>query len=119
MHQVIISLASNHEAKKNLFEAQRCLEQILDEVNYSDCIQTKSIGTHQQCIYHNQLLFGSTSLTVNDLLSRLKAIETGMGRTKEAREQGIVCIDLDLMLYDDQRYHLRDWDRPYIQRLLP
>ncbi len=35
------------------------------------------------------------------------------GRTKQQ-----VTIDLDLMLYDDERYHLRDWPHPYIQQLI-
>ncbi|MBR1448517.1 MAG: 2-amino-4-hydroxy-6-hydroxymethyldihydropteridine diphosphokinase [Prevotella sp.] len=119
MHQVIISLASNHEAKKNLFEARACLEQILNEVTYSDCIRTRGIGTQRLCYYRNQLLFGKTALTVDELTERLKSIELQMGRTSEARQQGIVCIDLDLLKYDAERFHERDWERPYVRRLLP
>ena len=119
MHKVIISLASNKGAKKNLSEARKCLEQILDEMSFSDCIRTRAIGTERICYYHNQLLFASTTLSADELVSRLKAIEQQMGRTAEARQQGIVCIDLDLLKYDEQRYHLRDWERPYVQRLLP
>ena len=37
--------------------------------------------------------------------------------TQRSREH--VTIDLDLMQYDSQRYHLKDWSRPYIQLLLP
>ena len=43
----------------------------------------------------------------------LKAIE------KEGhRSRGHVTIDLDLMLYNDARYHEKDWPRPYIQLLI-
>ncbi|MBQ8463587.1 MAG: 2-amino-4-hydroxy-6-hydroxymethyldihydropteridine diphosphokinase [Prevotella sp.] len=119
MHSVIISLASNYEAKKNLFEARARLEQILSEVTYSDCIRTRGIGTQRLCYYRNQLLFGSTTLTVDELTEHLKSIEQQMGRTPEARQQGIVCIDLDLLKYDTAHYHERDWERPYVRRLLP
>jgi len=118
-HQVIISLASNREAKKNLFEARRHLEQILHDVRFSASIRTRGIGTKRQCYYQNQLLFASTTLDVADLESTLKTIEHEMGRNAADRSQGVVRIDLDLLLYDGCRYHLRDWERPYVQRLLP
>lgn len=41
-----------------------------------------------------------------------------MGRTQEDRTAGIVRIDLDLLQYDNDRYHLRDWERDYIKKLL-
>jgi len=52
-------------------------------------------------------------LAVDDLQQLLKKTEAETGRTKEA-----VTIDLDLLQYDDQRYHERDWQRPYITRII-
>ena len=69
-------------------------------------------------MYLNQLVYATTSLNVDELQSALKDIELRLGRTAEDRQKGIVRIDLDLLLYNDQRYHLRDWDRPYIKALL-
>lgn len=118
-HRVIIALASNHEAEKNLFEAKKRLEQILHDAHYSECKRSQAFGSKSKGFYYNQLLFCTTDLSVEQLITVLKDTETEMGRTTETREQGIVGIDLDLMLYDDERYHLRDWERPYIQSLLP
>lgn len=61
----------------------------------------------------NRLAVGDTNLSVAELEQRLKEAEVRLGRTKQQ-----VTIDLDLMLYDDEQYHLSDWPRPYIQRLL-
>ena len=69
-------------------------------------------------MYLNQLVYATTSLSVDELQSALKNIELCLGRTTEDRQKGIVRIDLDLLQYGDQRYHLRDWDRPYIKALL-
>lgn len=118
-HQAIIALASNYEAEKNLFEAKRYLEQILFDIHYSECKGSPAFGDKSKGYYYNQLLFCTTDLSVEQLIEVLKNTETKMGRTPEIREQGVVNIDLDLMLYDEQHYHLRDWDRPYIQCLLP
>jgi len=67
----------------------------------------------------NQLVSAQTHLDCDELNSRLKEIEKAQGRNDEARRQGLVPVDLDLLQYDQQRFHLRDWQRPYIQQLLP
>ena len=61
----------------------------------------------------NQLITGKTELSIEELSLQLKEIEAEVHRTKK-----LVTIDLDLMQYDNQRYHLNDWPRPYIQQLL-
>ena len=43
----------------------------------------------------------------------VKQIESETRRTHEA-----VTIDLDLMQYDGQRYHEKDWQRPYVTMLI-
>ena len=63
--------------------------------------------------YMNRLLRAKTSLSPDQLTTLLKQIEQETQRTKQH-----VTIDLDLMQYDQQRYHLDDWERLYIQRLL-
>ena len=70
-------------------------------------------------MYLNQLVEATTALTADELTQALKDIEQQMGRTQEDRRRGIVRIDLDLLLYGEQRYHLRDWERPYVKALLP
>ena len=61
----------------------------------------------------NQLITGKTELSIEELSLQLKEIEAEVHRTKE-----LVTIDLDIMQYDNMRYHLSDWPRPYIQQLL-
>ena len=40
-------------------------------------------------------------------------MEAVTGRTKTE-----VTIDLDLMQYDEERYHEKDWQRPYVQNII-
>ena len=70
-------------------------------------------------LYLNQLLSARTDLDADSLVQRLKQIECELGRNDGMRRQGLVPIDLDLLQHDDQRYHQRDWQRSYVQRLLP
>ncbi|MBO7109818.1 MAG: 2-amino-4-hydroxy-6-hydroxymethyldihydropteridine diphosphokinase [Prevotella sp.] len=134
MHSVLISLASNHEQEKNLSEAREALAQVLVSPVYTSAIWTEPYHSHishltpltsshpsphTSHLYLNQLVYAQTDLDCDELNSRLKEIEKAQGRNDEARRQGLVPVDLDLLQYDQQRFHLRDWQRPYIQLLLP
>lgn len=119
MHSVIISLASNHDAKQNLNEARRCLAQIFSNIKYSDELLTDPINAKREDKYLNQLAQFESAFDAEQINSRLKVVEQQIGRTDEDRQQGIVRIDLDLLQHDEQRYHLKDWERPYVQKLLP
>jgi 2-amino-4-hydroxy-6-hydroxymethyldihydropteridine diphosphokinase len=71
----------------------------------------------QECsMYLNQLCQGTTAFGPNLLSEVLKETEKRQGRTHN--EDGIVTLDLDLLQYDDERFHLKDWDRPYIKNLI-
>lgn len=119
MHSVLISLASNNEQEKNLSEARKALTQVLISPDYTPAVWTEPYGKKEGALYLNQLVSAQTDLDNDELNGRLKDIEKTQGRDDEARRQGLVPIDLDLLLYDQQRLHLRDWQRPYIQQLLP
>lgn len=131
MKSCIISLASNSNQEENLSEARSRLGQILSDCSYTRSLWTKpykasadsSFASEQkpadnESLYINQLLYARTTLGVEVLQEALKDIEQTMGRNEENRRKGIVPIDLDLMAYDKERYHLNDWQRPYIQLLL-
>ena len=121
MHRVLISLASNHQQEIHLSEARRALAEVILSAVYTDAIWTKPEGKHkaQSPDYLNQLVSAETALTADELNHRLKELELALGRTAEMRSQGLVPIDLDLLQWDDDRYHQRDWTRSYVTRLLP
>lgn len=119
-HRVIVSLASNSNQKHNLAEARRCLgEALLHDELYSDELWTEPVGGSRPDLYLNQVVAATTTLDADSLSQQLKAIEARLGRTAEARRCGVVPIDLDLLSFDGCRFHLRDWQRPYVRDLLP
>jgi len=117
-HNILISLASNFEQEANLALARQELGKMLEPLRYSEAIWTEPVNAQRPDLYLNQLLLAHTDLSVQHLQIALKSMERDMGRTNDDRQQGIVRIDLDLMSYDDERYHLRDWERPYMKKLL-
>ena len=116
LHHIIISLASNYHQEANLETARTSLTQLLTEVHFTSAIFTEPINSLRSEPYLNQLCSGTTALGANLLSEVLKETERRQGRTHN--EDGIVTIDLDLLEYDDQRFHLRDWERTYVKNLI-
>jgi 2-amino-4-hydroxy-6-hydroxymethyldihydropteridine diphosphokinase len=96
--------------------ARTQLEQLLTEVQFTSAIWTEPINTLRKEPYLNQLCKGTTALGEGLLCEVLKELEKRLGRRRN--EDGIVAIDLDLLQYDDQRHHLRDWNRVYVKDLI-
>jgi 2-amino-4-hydroxy-6-hydroxymethyldihydropteridine diphosphokinase len=118
-HQVILSLAANQCQKHNLAKARLCLGEVLSQPAFTDELWTDPVNSSRRAPYLNQLAAATTSLTLDELTQQLKAMEQRLGRTPEKRRQGIVPIDIDILRYDDQLLHQRDWQRPYVTSLLP
>ena len=112
-HVVIIALGSNILPAAHMQWALGSISLLLDNIRVSRWLWTEDIkGTGR--MYMNGLVSGITALSAEELSQKLKDLEAATGRTK-----GRVTLDLDLMRYDNRRYHLNDWPRPYIQQLLP
>ena len=116
VHKVIISLASNENQEANMAKAREQLTQLMVEVHFTSAIWTEPVNTSRKELYLNQLCKGTTTFGEGLLCEVLKETEKRLGRTRN--EDGIVAIDLDLLQYDDQRHHLRDWSRDYVKNLL-
>lgn len=116
LHHIIISLASNYNQEANLEAARTILTQLLSEVHFTSAIYTEPINSLRSEPYLNQLCQGTTALGPNLLSEVLKETEKRQGRTHN--EDGIVTLDLDLLQYDDERFHVKDWNRPYIKNLI-
>lgn len=113
MHNVIIALGSNYLQTDHIQWASQQLETLLSDLRFSRTIWTRDIKGSGK-MYMNRLACGMTSLCVEALEKRLKQMEAETGRTPQH-----VTLDLDLMQYDTERYHEKDWSRSYIQQLIP
>ena len=119
LHHVLISIASNRDQRHRLEQARAELSEILNNPTFTSQLWTEPYNTRRSsALYLNQLVHGTYPGTMSQLVTALKQLEVKLGRTEQDRLLGIVEIDLDLMLYDHQRMHLSDWDRPFIQQLV-
>jgi 2-amino-4-hydroxy-6-hydroxymethyldihydropteridine diphosphokinase len=115
-HHIIISLASNFNQEANLEAARAQLTQLLTEAHFTSAIWIEPINSLRSEPYLNQLCKGTTAFGFNLLNEVLKETEKRQGRTHN--EDGIVTLDLDILQYDDEKFHLRDWTRNYVKDLI-
>lgn len=64
------------------------------------------------------MLRASTTLDEAEVSRLLKDMESRLGRTPADKRDGKVVIDLDLMAFDGQRRHERNWLFPFQAQLL-
>ena len=74
---------------------------------------TAPIGITDQPRFLNAAAAVETTLSAHDLLDRLLAIERRLGRTREGPRFGPRTIDLDLLLYGDERIEEEGLEVPH------
>ncbi len=113
MFNVIIALGSNSCPAAHIHWASQWLSQAFPGIRFSRTLWTPDVkGTGR--FYMNRLAAGTTALSREAVEQLLKQAEAATRRSADS-----VTLDLDLMQYDGERLHLKDWPRPYIQQLIP
>ena len=75
----------------------------LEVLAVSTLRETDPVGYEDQPRFVNGALEVETTLTARELLDALLAVERDLGRTREGPRFGPRTIDLDLLLYGDER----------------
>ena len=118
MHNILIALGTNVIADRIRF-VETCLEQSFEEVRFTQTIPTEPIGERfKGKQFFNAVMAGKTFMARNEVVEQLKRIEQLAGNTLDKRNMGVVEADIDLLMYDDEKLHEKDWQRPYIKELV-
>ena len=117
MRQVILALGTNCEQLRNMEKAKGMLADILWNISFSSQTWTAPIGIVSDQ-FLNCLAIGETSQSLSSLLSAIKRIERECGDSTALRQENIVRMDIDILLFGDKKMHNLDWQRPYIQQLM-
>ena len=75
--------------------------------------ETDPVGYADQPRFLNAAAAIDTELAPRDLLDRLLAVERSLGRTREGPRFGPRTIDLDLLVYGDERIDEPDLEVPH------
>lgn len=116
--KIIISLGSNMLPEYHIDQAVCLLRQAFGELMVTRQLWTEPVGMESSCKFLNMLVMASTAWSMQQVQDELKRIEVLCGRKPEDKAKGIVVVDADLLLYNDKRCHLGDWQRDYVKILM-
>jgi len=85
----------------------------LEVLQVSSFYQTPPWGVEKQDDFVNAVVKIETSLDSISLLGVLQSIENGMGRKRDGHRWGPRLIDIDLLLFGDQRCCSRELELPH------
>lgn len=110
LDRVVISIGSNlGDPEANLKRSLDFLQSdVLKDIKYSVVLATEAIVPlgaidSWRKPFLNMVVSGQTNLSAEELLIKLKGIETKMGRPAQYEKWAPRIIDLDILLFYDQR----------------
>lgn len=116
--EVIISLGSNVNQEQMIELAKKSLRELFnDDVTFTESLWTEPVGITSDR-FLNCLCFAYTYLELKTVCKRLKEIEQQCGRTRENLNCNKVCLDLDILKYETELLHKKDWTRRYVKELV-
>ncbi|MCR5129843.1 MAG: 2-amino-4-hydroxy-6-hydroxymethyldihydropteridine diphosphokinase [Prevotella sp.] len=115
--ELIIAIGSNTSQQTNMKLARQMLIRQFGEVVFTRDLETTPIGLDSDS-FLNCLACTQTTLMYRQVKTVLKQLEQEMGASEEEKAAGRVIIDLDILRFNGRRYHVKDWDRPYVKQLI-
>lgn len=117
MSRIYLSLGTNlGEKEKNIEHALRLLSKKIKIRKISSFYETEPVGFKDQPWFLNLVLEGDTNLSPEELLRFAKGIESEMKRVK-TRVNGPRIIDVDILLYDDEKIETEELTVPHPRML--
>ena len=121
MNEVILGIGSNIDAESNIHKALDILKQEFELIKVSAFITTKPVGITDQPDFSNGAVRMKTNLDLEQLAVYLKELEDKMGRDRTGPKFGPRCIDLDIIVWNneiiDDDYYTRDFLRKSIKEV--
>ena len=113
-HTCFLCLGSNFYRIAHMAYAQRELKKHFPAIRFSEEMETEAIGSRFLSPFSNQVASFETTLSAEEIKVILKQIEHDLGRLPEEKTQGVVRIDIDLLMYDNCVLKPQDMERDFV-----
>lgn len=105
MTEAVISLGSNFFADENLNRTKMLLKEHFTILTESSILFTQPHGKQYKNTFSNQAVKIQSSHTKIDTISIFKHIEKQLGRTPQSKSEGVIPIDIDLIIWNNEITH--------------
>jgi 2-amino-4-hydroxy-6-hydroxymethyldihydropteridine diphosphokinase len=110
MNDIVICIGSNTADRAQIIEKTvETLGGMLSNMRKSDVYECEShsgIGNS----YFNTVIQGGTTLSYEQLHAATKQMERDMGRTPQSKITGVMPLDIDIVLCNDEVIHPQDYE---------
>lgn len=115
-YSCLLCLGSNFDRHIHLANAREALKALFTDIRFSTEMETEAIGGRFLSPFSNQTAQFTTSLPADEVRALLKGIEKENGRLKEDKAQGIVKLDIDLLMYGNEVLKPEDMERDFVKK---
>ena len=115
LHTCLLCLGSNLDGATRLSTTRKALLSHFPDIRFSQEMITEAIGSGFLSPFHNQVARLTTPLSAEEVRAILKGIEQVQGRLPEDKANGIVKLDIDLLVYDDCVLKEKDLEREFVK----
>lgn len=116
MHKCIICIGSNYDRKQNLLLARERLTDLFPSIRFASELETQPVGFSNRALFSNQVAMFFCEAEAEKVEDELKSIERAAGRCPEDKREEKVCLDIDLLFFDDRVLKPEDLKRDYIMK---
>lgn len=114
MRSCLICIGSNYNRKENLLLARRRLTALFPSIRFTGEQETRPLFFRNPALFSNQVARFYTDADAERVVEELKTIEKEAGREKEDKKREKVCLDIDLLVFDNRVLKPEDLKRDYI-----
>ena len=116
MAKALLSLGANTPDKRQrLADAMTTIAQIAHIEAETPIYETPAEGSVATLPYANALLLIETSAEYEELRATFKEWERNAGRTPESKAQGVIPLDIDIVVWNEQIIKERDMEFEYMK----
>ena len=115
--QVILALGTNVNQERNMKQVMQLLADTWPDMKFTTQKWTQPIGM-ASALFYNCLAYTEVEESLEELTKKVKNMERICGNTGAERSLNRIQMDIDILLYDDNKLHKDDWQRDYVQELM-
>lgn len=115
-HHGVLCMGSNTNRYAQLSVAREALRIAFPDIRFGEMMETEAVGSGFLSPFSNKLAQFSTTLSPDSIHDFFKELERRSGRIPEDKAQGVVKLDIDLLVFDNKILKPEDMEREYIRR---
>lgn len=115
--RVILALGTNVNQERNMKQVMRLLADSWPDMKFTSQKWTQPISMASD-LFYNCMAYTKVEETLEELTEKVKNMERICGDTRAERLLNRIQMDIDILLYGDNKLHIDDWQRDYIQEFM-